>query len=416
MILSWASPELYGQSDSIAPYSKGTHHLYFQANFDMNATSLTNEFISDFYMGDFLSTRLREKISARLGDRNFAGYRMDGGLFYIFSPGDFRKKFGYYIGIEEHSLGEIRFGKNLFDLVFFGNESFIDRKLHLDNARMNLMAWQQFKAGIFKTYKNNGNIHQFGFGVALNKGQKHFCVDVHKASFFTQKDAEYVELDLDMDVMRTDTNNSDLLAFNGYGASADLSYNYTDGRNHEFQLRISNIGYIRWDKSPDNFHREKAFRFDGYALPPSYLLNGLADTSFTDAGTYLDSTLQAIYASDRQKAYSVMLPLDVDMIYTYTSPGRHLSVMTQFRCRFFSLYQPYCMLKPGYTWFIKRSSIGIFPVFSIGGYGTFNAGVNISANIGKKFFLEVGTGTLNSLLSPGNSAGLSGTITLFKTL
>jgi hypothetical protein len=409
------------QNDSQPAYSKGTHHMYFYADFDMNSAGLTNRFIGDLYYGRTIPYSLRSNISHNLGDKDLAGYRLDAGLYYFFSPNDFKKKFGYYIGVEEHSMMELSFRKSFFDLVFFGNEDYKDQFVKFDNMKLNIMDWQQLKFGVFKAIHKNDRVHQLGFGLAFNKGQRHMCVDLHKGSFFTQKDAEYVALDVDMDVYHTDSANNSITDVNGYGVSLDLSYNYTDKHENEFQLRVSNIGYIRWDKVPDNFTRDTTFKFEGFNVDLLSLNSPVFDS------TTVDSITGAIYGSNRKQGYSVRLPLDIDAIYTYHFPPGNLSLTAEFRYRFYSLYRAYFEVKPGYSWLIKcakkktgeqkatgRISIGIFPMICYGGYGLYNAGLDISMNFRQKLLIGIGTRTLNSMMAPSSSAGLSANFTLYK--
>jgi hypothetical protein len=396
--------------DTLTSDAKGSHSLYFHTSFDINSTCLTNQFLYDFYDSRYLTYDLRKKVSARIPDIGIAGYRMDAGLYYFFAPESFRKKVGYYIGVEHHSLAEIRFNRNFFDLIFFGNEDFAGQKVNLSGLWLNAMDWQQFKAGIFKAYQRGNTIHQVGFGLAWNKGQRHQHIDVQRASFFTHENAEYIELDFDLDVCHTDSSKNGFFAVNGYGISLDLAYNYTDRRSNEFQFRISNIGYIRWDKSPDNYRRDTVLRFDGFegVFTPAEILWPAIDENTGD------SISRLVYGSNSRKPYTTKLPLDIDLKYNYTFPGKRITIQTEFRLTLFSLYQPRIILKPGYTWFRKKSSVGLYPVFIAGGYGNYNAGLCITGNFGGRFYAELGAGSLNSLIFPGKSAGLSGSLSLYK--
>lgn len=419
IILLMTSVAANAQNDSLRSYNKGKRQLFFHTSVEINARGLTNEFLGKFYKGDFLSNDLLTKVSARLSDKNLLGYRLDGGLYYIFVPENYKKYFGYYFGIEEHSFAELSFRKNLFDLGFFGNGSYVDQFVNLDNEKLDIMSWQQFKAGIYKTYYGPRSFNQVGGAVSFVKGQKNISVDVHKASFFTQKDAEFVALSVDMDLSHTDSSNSGLGAFNGYGASLEFMYDYSDLKNNEFHLRVSNIGYIHWDATPDHFNRDTTFKFDGFNVDLFHLNNSIITAKTPD------SILHVITGGNVKNAYATMLPLDIDIIYTHHFWEKRFSLTAEIKHRFFSLYRPCFVLKPGYTWFIgtkdngsainsKSYSISFYPVISYGGYGGFNAGLDIAANIRQKLMIELGTNTINSLISPKNSAGLAGNITLYK--
>lgn len=400
----------FAQKDSIAPFDKGTHHLYFSTTFDLNASSLTNDLIGQYYKGAYLPDELRTRNSNRMNDNNTAGYSLDGGLYYFFAPNHYKGKFGYYIGVEEHSFAEISFRKSFFDLLFFGNEPYSDQFVKFDNMKLNIMAYQQVKAGVFKVFKGKNGMHQLGWAFGFNIGQKNLCIDVRKASLFTQKDGEYVALDMDMDVFKTDSNSEGFGSFNGYGGAMDFSYNYTDLKQHEFQLRLSNLGYIRWDGFPDNFTRDTTVKFDGFEADIFDLDQPMFNSDFGDSLT------QAIIGSDHQGAYVSKLPLEIDVIYTYYVNGTPFTLTTEAKHRFFSVYKPFISFSPGYRIFIKKSSLNINPIMTYGGYGSWNFGLNMKAQINGRTFLGLGTSTLNSIISPRSSAGLSGFFTLYQSL
>ncbi len=401
---------LMAQHDSIPAFDKGTHHLFFSTSFDLNASTLTNEFIGQFYKGSYLSDNLRTRISNRLDKRNTAGYSLDAGLYYFFAPTTYKDNFGYYIGIEEHSLAELSFKKSFFDLVFFGNEPYSDQFVKFDNMQLNVLSYQQVKAGVFKVYKAKKGIHQLGWGFGFNIGQNNLRIDVNKASLFTQKNGEYVALDMDMDVKKTDSNRTSFGSFNGYGGVMEFSYNYTDLKNHEFQFRLTNLGYIRWDQSPENFTRDTTIKFDGYDADIFNLDQPMFSSNFGD------SIAQELIGSDNQATYVTKLPMEIDMIYTYHIGDTHFSVTAEAKHKFFSVYRPFLSFSPGYRIFVKKSYIGIYPVITYGGYGSWNAGLNLSLQLKQHTFIQLGTSTLNSIISPSGAAGLSGVFTLYQKL
>lgn len=401
---------LIAQDDSTLIRTPGSHHLYLHTTFDLNATSLTNEFINNFYTGSYLSDDLRTYNAGRLKKNNRAGYSLDGGLYYFFSPQNFRKKFGYYLGIEEHSLAEINFRQGFYDLLFFGNEPTTGTRVQFNQMKLHSLSYQQFKVGIFKTLHRNGKVHQMGLALGLNIGQKNTSVEVRRGSLFTAENGEYVELDLNMAIQKTDSNRNGIGSFNGYGAALDLHYNFSDGKSNELQVRLNNIGYIRWDRSPENFQRDTSIRFDGFDVDIFRLDAPLFSENFGD------SIVSEVLGNDLQKAYSTMLPMDLHLVYTHHFGRSRFSLTVEAREKFFSLFRPWVLLKPGYRIPIGRSSIGLYPLFSVGGYGSWNAGLELNAQIGHSTYLSIGSPSLNALICPKKSAGLSVGLTLYQSL
>lgn len=397
------------QEDSLPAFNKGAHYLYVSARFELNASSLTNEFIGQYYKGAYLGDELKERNSGRLNDQNIAGYSLDGGICYMFAPGTWEGNFGYYIGVEEHSMAAISFRKSFFDLMFFGNEAYTDQFVKFDNMQLNLMEWQQIKTGIYKAWKTDQSFHQLGGAIGMNIGQQNLMIDVEKASLFTQKDAEYVALDMDMEIHKSDSNRTSFGSFNGYGGSIDLSYNYSDLANHEFQFRLSNLGYIRWDQAPDHFTRDTTIKYEGFDADLFDLDQPLFDENFGDSMTH------AMIGEDLADSYITMLPMEINLMYTYYI-DRHFSLSAEGRHKFFTVYRPFLSISPGVHFKIKNAALSIHPCITYGGYGSWNFGADLKTRIGGKTFFSLGTNTLNSLIDPRGAAGLSGFFTLYQSL
>ena len=394
------------QDDSISAYSKGTHALFLYTSAGFNSTGLTNEFIYDFYKGEFLTRDLRNRVSDRLKDRNRAGFLLEAGLNYSWSPPDTADKFGYYLSVEEKSMAEIQFRKGFFDLLFFGNAPYTGETIMLDGMEVNMMTWQKYSAGITKRIRKGDQEHYFSCGLGFIVGQQHLAVNVHEGSFFTQQDAEYVSLDVNMDVYHTDSNRTGFGAYNGYGIAYDLGYHYWSGKHHLIAVQLKDLGFIRWDRQPDRFTRDTTFRFDGFEVD---LLN-FNSPALSNVG---DSLLDEWIGPKGKSDYLTELPIDVSASYTYFFNSNRFFLSAAARCRFHSLYRPYVALSGGYDGKFKKWSLEVEPGVSYGGYGNFNAGLQLTAGI-KKTFILLGFSGVDALVAPRSRCGLSGYLTLYQ--
>lgn len=393
------------QSPDSLMWTNGDHELKLKASLEMNSDALTNRFIGQFYRGNHLSDELRVNTSEKLRDHNLGGYRLDASLYYYFIPQESKKHFGYFIGVEEHEMAELSFRKGFFDLMFFGNDPFTGTFVSFDGMQLNMLAWQQFKAGVVKDFICKGGRHRLQWAFGFNIGQKSVTLNIDQGSFFTQQDADYVALDLDMQYFRTDSNRMGFGAYNGYGPSFDLSYEYRDEFHHQFGLDFRNFGYIRWDRSPVKFTRDTTVKFEGFEVDLINLNSPLISQNFGD------SLLDAVTGKGRTEPVSTWMPFDVEIYYIYTFKNPSFLISLQAHHRFHTLYRPYAELGFAYRHFFRNATAGLEPRFSYGGYGRWNAGVRLFATFCRKSELSCGLSTMDALICPEKRAGLGGHFT-----
>jgi hypothetical protein len=391
-------------SDSLV-WSKGVHELHFRTGLEVNSNALNNRFIGQFYRGNYLGDELRVSTSERLRDHNLGGYRLDASLYYYFIPEVSEKRFGYFVGIEEHEMAELSFRKGFFDLMFFGNDPYTGTFVSFDGMGLNLMAWQQIKAGVVKDFFRKGDRHRLKWAFGFNIGQKRLNADIESGSFFTQQDGDYVALDLDMQYFRTDSNRMGFGAFNGYGPSFDISYEFYDEQHHQFGFSLQNFGYIRWDRGPVKFSRDTTVKFEGFEIDLINLNSPLIGENFGD------SLLEAVTGQGRVEAVSTWMPLDIDLYYIYTFKNPSFMISLEARHRIHTLYRPYAQLGFAYRYFFKKAVAGLQPQVSYGGYGSWNAGFRLFAKFCQKSELSCGLSTIDAMICPEKKTGLSGHLT-----
>jgi hypothetical protein len=242
------------------------------------------------------------------------------------------------------------------------------------------------------------------FGLGFIVGQQHLGLDIHQASFFTQEDAEYVALDVDMDVYHTDSNRTGFGAFNGYGIAYDMEYRLWAGEHHQFRFSLTDVGFIRWDRQPDRFTRDTTFRFDGFEVD----LLDFDSPALSNAG---DSLLDELIGPQEKGAYITEMPIDVQAFYRYRFNKTRWSIAALVRHRFNSLYRPYAVLIGGYDLKFNKWGMGFYPEIAYGGYGKLNAGLKLAAKTEKGTYIEIGTSGIDALIAPGSRCGLAASLT-----
>lgn len=381
--------------------------ISLKADLQVNSTAITNQFLYDFYNGRYLTDDLKKKNSARMKDVNLLGYRFDAALAFTVADTGNRNN-GFFGILEHHDRMELSFDKEFFDLYFFGNAQYTGKLAELDDLSLDILTFQQLKAGIYRSF-GKSNKHQAGFALGFCKGQKNLSVDVNEAALFTEQDAMYVSLDADMSLHRSDSSSSDLKAVNGVGASADLFWKFTDKHNNHFSLALSDIGCIKWSSRSQQYSRDTAYRFEGFEVKD---MLDLSSTTFS--GKTKDSILNEFSFADKRGSYTTWLPLQFNVTYDRLFCKEKLLLSAQVKHEFFSKFAPQTVIKPAYCYRWKNSELRLAAILMMRGYGRFNAGAEITANIAGTFFMQLGTGFLNSYISPANSAGAGGYFSISK--
>ncbi|MFC2111297.1 hypothetical protein ACFLQ5_02475 [Bacteroidota bacterium] len=384
--------------------------IFSSIDLSLNSSAITNQFIDSYINGKFITQKLKNRNYDRMSKNNVFGFNNDFKAAYFFKPVNSLfsiSNLGLFFTIENHDLIEIKFRKELFNLMFNGNSQFAGKSVDLNDMLYRQLNYQQFKFGLFKSVNWFPGESIIGASIAINKGQKELTARIDEASLYTHQYGESLNLNLKMDVNRTDTNHTKLLAFNGIGTSIDFFYLYDNLNGDKLLFEMENFGFIRWNKNSNSFAKDSAYSFEGW--PIDNILN-VRDDEFDN---FKSDTLVSEFAFDKvSKPYSSFLPMQIKFSYTKKIITEKLSITASVKEIFFSAFKPYYTLKPNYNFHPK---LGISALVTYGGYGGFNSGIEVNIQDIKGFTLCVGSNFINSYLYPENYSGQGGYLRLYKT-
>ncbi|HNW69574.1 MAG TPA: DUF5723 family protein [Bacteroidales bacterium] len=412
-IMSVLSQQSFSQLFYSGNIDENRYYLSLNSELGFNSNKLNNKFAGSFYKGEFLDHSMKtDALNGLNTTYNVLGFLFNTDL-YVNIPGKKNnppRRINYYAGLENHNMMELRFNRNFFQLFFFGNKDFTNQFLILKNLSLNYLNFQQIKVGINKAWQKNNSRHVLTAGIGFNNGQSLQQYELPYGTIYTQKDAEFINLQMELGMKRSDTLNSKFGAENGWGFSADLGYTYQDESNL-FQCQLEDIGFIRWKKNSQHYDKDTIVYFDGIEI------NNLIDISGeTISGSSADTILNAFAYAKKNAAFTETIPMKFYLSYKRYFFKRWLSLSVSFNHYFFSLYRPQIRFVPAVNIPVKNSVISISPSIEAGGYGRYNYGLGLSAAINKKFYVEIQTAYLNSYIFPKKSAGLGGFISIIKTL
>ncbi len=403
-----SSPQYTPEGDT---YDIDYNHTYLtlQSEASFNSNGINNDYINQFYNGNYLSTDLKTQNLNRLKEqKNLIGYNWVTQL-RINIPSR-KKGISYYAAFENHNYGELCFDKNLFQLVFFGNKDLAGQNAYLDKQYFTLMNFQQIKAGVIKTWFGKAKVNVLTAGLGINNGQSLLSYSIPKGNFFTHSNAEYLALDLQMNMQRSDTLSSKFGAENGLGMCLDMSFFHRDAHS-SFEIKMENLGFISWNKHSQQFKKDTLITFDGIDIANIFDLNTETISVFSG-----DSLKDEFVYSDKTSRFTRMIPMKGSINYTRYLLQDRLSLSLSLINYHFLHFNPLIRFEPTYRIHVKRSLVCISPNIEYGGYGRLNYGLGLSASINSKFFFELRTDYLNGFLDVKRSAGLGAYVSIIKTL
>ncbi|MCK5857504.1 MAG: hypothetical protein KAG64_08440 [Bacteroidales bacterium] len=333
---------------------------------DLQSASAVNNALLN--ASGFIDQDLKDENLARLGNTNQGGTFVNTKLFYKSNRGNLWgvKRLSYYFALEWKSLNEYQFTKDLYQLVFYGNNAFEGEAAYLTHSGMMRVDYFQIKTGLHRSTKNLR--HVFGLNLALNLGNKLSGFRFYDPSYlFTNPTGTAVVLQSNVDYFESDTAKSEWYNVSGVGASIDFNYKFIEKESYSLLVSIENIGFIKWNKNTLRLSEDKKHVFQGIEVDnifqmPSPLVNSE------------DTLKDYIYANTTQGANYLITPIDVKMQFEqyFFHQRIKMGMLTHFRLLSYML--PIFQMDASYK---VSDNFQLGPVLSYGGYTAFNAGLKM---------------------------------------
>jgi hypothetical protein len=409
IVAGFLSISLWGFSQFNSEFLKYTDHRnHFSAygDYEFNSNSLTNKFIQKFYQGGYIDSSLKETVSAKMSGHNYMGGVASFGFNAFF--GKDSSSFAWLIGIKNQEIANAAYTQDFFNLAFYGNSMYKGRRAYLNNSNINYMKFQELKLGFVWT--DVDTVGKMGGALSFLKGQNMFQFATRDTTFlYTAPDATQLELEANFSLVASDSAKKSMAAFNGSGLSADLfvelPYKSKLGAS-KFIITVNNLGFIQWNNKTVHYTVDSLFKFDGYNINN---LSDLSDSTFSAINR--DSTLNAISEVVNEKIIT-NLPMNFLVIHQIDFNKKY-SLRVGLRHIFNGNYKPFLFLDNRFK-FTRSVSAGL--MLSYGGYGKFSSGLYFEINLKEKWFVKIGSNSLQGFIDTKNSIGQSAYLTLSKTL
>ena len=383
-------------------------HIGVIGDAGFNSSALTTHFISKFYTGSYIDQDTKDGVLNRTKNTNRIGADVNYGAFVsVKADSLFHKKgISYFLSIRNREHFDAQYSDDFYKVAFYGNAQYAGRTAYLNNFNLNFIRYQQLQIGMYKA-KSDTTIN-WGIGFSFLTGEQFISIAANKAELYTSADGQYINFNTSMQVAQSDTAHKGIGAINGYGASVDIYLEAplkTRNKKCKFRVSVSDIGVIRFNKQTLYLNQDSLFHYKGFQI---HNINDLKDSTF---GHTTKDSIQKTIAPFKKKAFNVTLPATLDVSFeTEFTNYFHLKEGVKY------IYNAnYSMLLYVRGNFIINKKVSLNATFGYCGYGTFNYGIGIFANLGKGFMIIAGSNNIEGYISPKSASGLGAYASLIKT-
>ena len=393
--IGWAGPAI-DKTPNLIPHITGMRGMvgaYFEGG--INAQSLTTEFYKPWYQGGEITEAIQDGVKDRLGFTNLAGADLNYGVYYNTRIDSFcgGRQAYFFVDFSDRQHLNLEFSNDFFNLAFDGNKPFEGDSVQLADLSLNQYRYQYLKAGIAMP----GNRFSWAAALGFIKGEKLQQFNIENAGFYTAPYGTELTLDLDLEQFQSDSDNTGVGAFNGWGMGSDLMFQYTQSDWGTIRFEVRDLGFISWNDKTYGTEIDSSYRWEGLVvndltdLTDSIYLDNVAD-SLRDAYTNVRNT---------QGTRTTLLPTWFHLQYGRYL-GEKLSMRSGVMYRLAANYAPYFYIEGRYEFKFAQ----LWTRFGFGGYGKAGFGLGARFDLADRIYVDLGSQHLEGLVLPKSAGGI----------
>lgn len=377
------------------------------ADYGINASALTAQFVSKFYKGGFIDVDLKDQVLSRTKNMNTIGGDLNYGVYVGIKLDSLchKQNVSLFFSLRDRAHFDARYSKDFYKVGFYGNSDFRGETANFNDFNLNFLRYQQLQVGLFSSKYDSAA--RWGIALSFLKGEQYASIFAQKAELFTSEDGQYIDFNTNMQVAKSDTSKKGIGAFNGAGASIDIYFEApfkTRFGDSKLRVSVADIGAIKFNNKSLFLNQDSLFHYTGFNVNSVY---DLQDSTF--ANTSQDTIINAI-APFKNQSFSVTLPSVFNLTYE-TQFSKKIEMVEGIRYIFNGNYHLLAYIKGNFTItpkFVLSATAGY------GGYGKFTYGLGVFSNLGKGFIVYAGSNNLEGFVSPKKACGQSAYISIVK--
>ncbi len=379
-----------------------THHRQIQLNTQaqLGSNAVNTSFINTFLTGNFIDDAMKASVSDQLmKSNNTMGFDWNTEVsFTNYNDTLLGKDWGFHLGLSNRIYGDFAFEKNLFDLVFYGNKPFQGSNVSLAPAHGEIVFYQQFKLGFIKSFSNDKDQHKFGFAVSFLNGNSRMMFDSGRMNMNTDSAGNFVDLDGQLFLMRTNPEYSYFLSNNGSGLGFDLGYDGCISNRHYLHLSLNDLGFIGWTRPGDIAEIDTSIHFTGVEI------NNIVTATGDEFQNFADSLDDKYIRTRKETLGTMVLPMNINLNYTYAIKPEKIFLQAGVQTKMLRSFYPLVYVK---GIFYPHKNIVLSVMAGYGGFSRFNFGFDFGVEFAKGYSLLVYSKNVEGIVPNTFATGLS---------
>ncbi|MBI2279086.1 MAG: hypothetical protein HYU68_00110 [Bacteroidetes bacterium] len=372
-----------------------------QGTFDYGSNVAHNQFLNKFILGGEIKREDKDNLYSNLGNRNRAGgdFNLKVQAEIPFDTLFGKTKFSLIFGIEHVEHFDAQLSSDLVKLIFDGYKQFTGKYADIGHTNFNYLNYQQLNIGFINYKTSHGKSAKEGAVFSIIKAQEHQAITIQTGSLFTGEFGNELVFDLNYIYNSSDTANTGLKAFNGFGISTDLFTEYHLKNGGKITVNIDDLGFIQWNKKSIQIEADTVITFDGVEVDNIFDMNDSLISSFSR-----DSLIEYISTKKGESGYAVALPTSFNLSYIHMFSEK-LRTTIGIRYRILANYFPLIYTTVQYN--VSNSFITQGNLI-YGGYGKFNFGITLAKQFKNNYQIILGTEHLGAYLFPASTYSNNG--------
>ena len=384
------------------------HYLEVEAagSFYLNSNALTTEFVNKFLYGGYIGNDVKDSVSDKLTYINRVGGDMDYGISVSWKPDSLfhKKDLSMTFSLKDRFHYDAGFSHDFFKVAMYGNKMFAGTSADLGNFSLNLLRYQQARVGF--EWEGDTAHGSHGVSVSFLKGEKNLMIDAGRALLTTSADGSNIDLDLAMKMRQTDPSHMGPGAFNGYGFSTDLFYEFpyvTWYNAGLLRFEVNDLGFIRWNTNSLYYHADSLYHYDGVQI------DNILDLKSHTLPSGNPDSIKKHNVHYGNEPYTTILPA-IFTVNATTYIGKKFIIEKGMRFRMKSNCKPYYY--GTFSWYVTKRFMTAYTI-AYGGYGNFNAGLELEYNFPKDWHIHIDSYYITGYLIPKycSAQGISASLT-----
>ncbi len=394
-----------------SPFFK--YHLYgkqlsFNVNAQYGSTALNNKINNKFLFGGNIDTKLKLTNQNRLKKTNILGGFTNIDFSSIF--GHDTAKFHYLISVSTQDFYSIKFTKDAYNLLLFGNNTLKGQLADLSMTNYRHFSFQNFTFGfIFNRLKNT--TAKIGLSASLFTTDEFTEFKFAKnSSLYTSEDATEIIFKNKSEYITTDPKKKNIYSINGIGTGVnfyvDAPYTTKNKKTARILFALNNVGFVYLNNKTETYFGDSNYVYKGEEVKD---INQLFNSGFNNYNR--DSLLKNNFVLSKKSKIAIIPASFTLGNYWYFTKKYYAGLFVNYV--FNSDYRAYFYTE---QYWVPNQTITLNGHLGYGGFTKLNIGGGITINLKNKFIIAAGSNQLLGLLFSNQFGSEGAYLSLVKKL